>query len=52
MLAESILIGRPYLGTADLDSDRKFDVEAKYQGAHELGQFWFAVLWDLYQAKR
>ncbi|SMF30178.1 hypothetical protein SAMN06296036_109155 [Pseudobacteriovorax antillogorgiicola] len=48
-LAESILVGSPYLRTAEIESDRKHDLEASYRGSHLLGQFWSAILWDLYR---
>ncbi len=48
-LAESLLPGSGYLRTANLDHKRLYDDEKEYLGAHLLGQFWSAFLWDLYQ---
>lgn len=48
-LAESVVLGKPYLRSADIQEDQKFDQEAQYRGSHVTGQFWSALLWRLYQ---
>lgn len=50
-LGESIAPGRPYLRTAALASDSKYDRLAESEPSHIRGQYWSAVLWDLRQSQ-
>ncbi len=46
-LGTSIVVGGTYLRTAALGSELRYDSADERKGAHYLGQFWSAVLWDL-----
>ncbi len=48
-LGESLIPGGPYLRTAALDADARYDLVDERRGAHFRGQYWSAVLWSLRQ---
>lgn len=48
-LGESVVPGKPYLRTAALAADLRYDTLPEDTPSHKAGQYWSAVLWDLRQ---
>ena len=48
-LAETLLPGKGFLRTAELNENRKYDSESMSRGSHQLGEFWSSLLWEFYQ---